>query len=269
MKFFSNFFKGIGNCFKAFSILFEKGLWPFMFIPLLMWVLMWIGSIYGFFTLAVWLGEKVNSYINAENIPVSGHWLSFFRPYLIGKLSFIISILLKFVFWLLSGTLIKYLLLMVLSPVLALLSEKADEKITKREFPFSFLQLIKDVFRGIGISLRNMMLEYFFIAIFSLITMFVPVLGIVTIPLLLIIGWYFVGFAMLDYNCERHKYSMRKSIDFMKRNRGYACGIGLVYSFFMALPFFIGDVIGMFFGPAVAVVGATISFLQVEKSNLS
>ncbi len=267
MKFFGDFFRGIGNCFKAFTVLFEKGLWPFMFIPLLMWIAMWVGSIYGFMSLAEWLGEKVNAYANAENIPVSGHWLSFFRPYLIGKLSFLISILLKVVFWLMSGTLIKYLLLMVLSPVLALLSEKADEKLTKKEFPFNFLQLIKDIFRGIVISLRNMILEYFFIFVFGLITMFIPILSIVTIPLLFLIGWYFVGFAMLDYNCERYKYSVSKSINFMKRNRGYACGIGFVYSFFMALPFFVGDVVGMFFGPALAIVGATISFLNVEQAE--
>ena len=31
MKFFSDFFKGIGNCFKAFGVLFEKNLWPYMF----------------------------------------------------------------------------------------------------------------------------------------------------------------------------------------------------------------------------------------------
>ncbi|MCE3260662.1 MAG: hypothetical protein K0S12_2303, partial [Bacteroidetes bacterium] len=65
MKFFSDFFKGIGNCFKAFGVLFEKNLWPYMFIPLTMWVLLWVGSIYLSFTLAGSISEWLQGHVNA------------------------------------------------------------------------------------------------------------------------------------------------------------------------------------------------------------
>jgi CysZ protein len=168
-----------------------------------------------------------------------------------------------------SGTFVKYILLMVLSPVFALLSEKAEEKITGKSFPFSFKQLLKDILRGITISLRNMILEYFFIFVCFLISLFFPFLFIITTPFLMFVGWYFVGFALIDYNCERHKFGVGKSIQFMKRNRGYACGVGLVYSFFLALPFVPGQIIGMMFGPAVAVIGGTVSFMEINKEVVS
>jgi CysZ protein len=265
MKFFSDFFKAIGNCFKAFSVLFEKGLWPYMFIPLIVWILLWVASIYGFFILASGVSDWLNEKINFNSIPETGHWLSFARPYLLGTFSFLIKLILKILFWLLSGTFIKYALLIILSPVFALLSEKTEEKLTGKNFPFSFSQLIKDIVRGIGMSLRNMLLEYFFIFVCFILSLFFPPLLFVTTPFLLLMGWYFVGFALLDYNSERHKMGIGKSINLMKRNKGYACGIGLVYSFFLALPFIPGHLIGIMFGPAVAVVGGTISFLEINK----
>lgn len=269
MKFFSDFFRAIVNCFKAFNVLFEKGLWPYMFIPLILWIILWVGSIYGLFILAGGISEWLSKYINAESIPEYGHWLSWARPYLVTKISFLIGIVLKIIFWFLSGTLIKYILLMVLSPVFALLSESAEEKLTGNKFPFSFLQLIKDIFRGIAISLRNMILEYFFMFACFLLTLIFPPAAFIVTPFLLFLGWYYVGFTLLDYNSERHKFGMNQSTRFIKQNRGYACGIGFVYSFFMALPFAAGSIIGMMFGPALAIVGGTISFLEIQKTYLN
>ena len=265
MKFFSDFFKAIGNCFKAFALIFEKGLWPYMFIFLGFWLALWILSIYGLFILADGLSDYLSNYVEFSAIPDTGHWLSFAKPYLIGTFSFLVKILFKLVLWFTTSTLIKYVLLMLLSPVFALLSEKAEEKLTGKTFPFSFKQLLKDILRGIAISLRNMLLEYFFIVTCFFLSLFFPPLFIITTPFLLFLGWYYVGFAMLDYNSERHKYGVSKSIKFIKENRGTACGIGFVYSFFMALPFFPGSIVGIMFGPSVGVVGSTISFLQINK----
>ncbi len=267
MKFLSDFFKAIGNCFKAFAVLFEKGLWPYMFLPLIVWVILWLASIYGLFVLADGVSTWLNSKINFNAIPETGHWLSFARPYLFGTFSFLIKVVLKILFWLLSGTFVKYLMLILLSPVFALLSEKTETKLFGKEFPFSFSQLMKDIFRGVSISLRNMLLEYFFIFVCFSLSLFFPPLIFITAPFLLVMGWYFVGFSLMDYNSERYKFSIKRSIDLMKQNRGYACGIGFVYSFFLALPFLPGSIIGIMFGPAIAVVGGTISFLEVTKDS--
>lgn len=269
MKFFSDFFRGIGNCFKGFSILFEKGLWPYMFIPLLLWIMMWVASLYGLVVLADGISGWLQSKIDFESIPENGHWLSFARPFLMTKFSIILGWILKFLFWIMSGTFVKYIVLIVLSPVFALLSEKAEEKLTGAEFPFSFKQLLKDISRGVIISLRNMILEYLFIFACFLVSLIFPPLFIITTPFLLFMGWYFVGFAIMDYNCERHKFGVGQSIQFMKRNKGYACGIGLVYGFFLGLPFIPGKVLGMMFGPTLAVIGGTISFLEINKKEKS
>jgi CysZ protein len=269
MKIFSDFGNGFINCFKAFSILFERGLWHYIFYPILIWAGIWIASIYGFVALADYLTELVKPYLSLESISNEGSWLYFLKPKLTGAFSFIVSWLLKIIFWFVGSIFSKYLLLMILSPLFSLLSESADEKLTGNKFPFNIIQLLKDVLRGITVNLRNLFMELFLTFALWLITFFFPPLIFITFPLGLVIGWYFIGFNLLDYSCERHKLSVREGIQFIKRNRGYAIGVGCVYSLFMSLPTFAGDLVGLMFGPTLAVIGATMSFLEIKKKELN
>lgn len=265
MNVFEGFARGFGNCFRAFSIIFDKGLWPFLIYPLILWLLTIVLSLLGVAMLADYLSGYLNGLLQFESIPETGHWLSFARPFLMAKTGILLAWVIKILFWFVSSIFSKYVLLMLLSPLFALLSEKADEKLAGQSFPFNFGQLIKDVGRGIVISLRNMLLEYFFTFICFVATLFFAPLGLVTAVFLPLLSAYYVGFAMLDYSCERYRFGIGQSIRFIKSNKGYAIGIGLVYNLFMMLPFFVGDLLGLMFGPALAVVGATISFIEIKK----
>lgn len=263
MNFFQGFFKALSNSFKGFSLIFEKGLWPYLFYPLILWFLMWAGSIWLFAGLANNAAEYFNQKLSLNDIPDAGSWLSFAKPLLTGYFSFILAWIFKIAFWFVSSTFSKYLVLIFLSPLFALLSESTEEKLNGNNFPFNFSQLIKDIFRGILMSLRNMLLEYFFIALCFVITLFFPPLIFLSAPFLLFVSWYFLGFTMMDYNFERHKMSVSQSVKFTRKNMGTACGIGAVYSFLMLLPWFVG----LMFGPVLAVVAATICFLEIKKQN--
>ena len=56
---------------------------------------------------------------------------------------------------------------------------------------------------------------------------------------------------------------IKESILFIKKNKGITCGIGFMYALLLALPFFIGDWIGLMFAPIMGVVGATIAFSKI------
>ncbi len=269
MNFFTGFFKGFGNCFKAFDVLFNKGLWPFLLYPLIIWIITWILTIFGITFLADAFATWVSGILEFDKIPESGHWLSFAKPFLTGYFSFFVFWVVKILFWFVSGTFSKYILLIVLSPLFALLSEIADEKLTGQKFPFSFPQLLKDILRGTMISLRNMMIEFGIIILCFIITLFFPPLIIATTPFLLFVSWYFTGFSLMDYNTERYRYNVSDSIKFIRANMGLVIGIGCVYGLFMSIPTFVGDIIGLMFGPALAALGATISFLEIRKNVAS
>jgi CysZ protein len=258
MNFFTGFIKGFGNCFKAFELIFNKGLWPFLLYPLAIWLVTWILTLFGITLLSVYLTGLIKDLFNIEDSS--------------GFFAAIIAILIKISLFLISGTFSRYILLIVLSPLFALLSEKAEEKLTGAHFPFSFKQLCKDILRGIlitlrNITLRNLSIEFGIIILCMILSFFFAPVALITIPFLLFVSWYFTGFTMLDYSAERHKLKAGESTDLIRLNKGYACGIGCVYWLFMILPFFIGDIIGVMFGPAVAVVGATISFLEIRKKG--
>lgn len=253
MNFFTGFFKGFGNCFKAFELIFNKGLWPFLLYPLAIWLITWILTLFGITLLATYLTGLIKGYFSIEDSS--------------GFFAAIIAILIKISLFLISGTFSRYILLIVLSPLFALLSEKAEENLTGAHFPFSFKQLCKDILRGILITLRNLSIEFGIIILCMILSFFFAPVALLTIPFLLFVSWYFTGFTMLDYSAERHKLKSGESTDLIRLNKGYACGIGCVYWLFMILPFFIGDIIGIMFGPALAVVGATISFLEIRKNG--
>ena len=138
MNFFQGFFKVISNSFKGFSLIFEKGLWPYLFYPLILWFLMWAGSIWLFANLASSFAEYLNQKLSLNDIPETGSWLSFAKPFLTGYFSIIIAWIFKIAFWFVSSTFSKYLVLIFLSPLFSLLSESAEEKLNGNNFPFNF-----------------------------------------------------------------------------------------------------------------------------------
>jgi CysZ protein len=139
-------------------------------------------------------------------------------------------------------SLFKYVLLTVASPLYAYISERTESILTGKEFAFSSKQLIIDIVRGIKLSLRNI-LKQTFLTLLLLLLSFIPVVGLISAVLILILDCYYYGFAMIDYNCERHKMNVSQSLQFVKANRGMAIGNGFVFYLLFLIPF-VGIVIG-------------------------
>jgi CysZ protein len=264
MKFLSGFFTATANCFKGFGILFEKGLWPFLLYTIIIWALTFVLTLLGVAAFSDWMASLFTDYI--KTVPTEGHWLSWAKPYMEGAyIGVIIAFVFKVALWFISGTFSKYMVLIILSPLFALLSEKTEEKLTGKSFPFSFDQLMKDIGRGVLISLRNMFFEYLFVIAVFVLTIIFPVSAFITTPLLLFVSWYFTGFTMLDYSSERHRFGIGQSVRFVKSNKGYACGIGFVYWLLTFFSFFPLSILAIIFAPAVVVIGATVTFMQINN----
>lgn len=266
MGFFRGLFKGIGHCFRAFALIFEKGLWHFLLYPLLIYLVLRFAGVLAFASISSLLAAKLSAAMHFERIADSGDLLSFAKPFLNNYFSLILTWMFRIMFWFVSGTIIKYLTLIVLSPVFALLSEAVEKKATGVSHPFSPGRFLKDVVRGIAICLRNMLLQCLLIAACFILGILFPPLTIITAPLMLFVSWYYVGFTMLDYNFERHRLSVSESARFARSHAGLACGVGMVFAFFMSLPGTLGSLLGFCLGPAIAVAGATTGFLEIKQN---
>lgn len=179
-------------------------------------------------------------------------------------LNFIFSmagIMLQLVLFFFYFSLFKYLFLIVGSPVFAYLSEKTSSIIEGKDFPFSFSQLTKDIWRGIRLALRNALWQTIYVFCILLLSL-IPLFGWITPLVGLFIECYYYGFSMVDYSLERNKLSPAASIDFIGRHKGLAIGNGLMFYLMHALP-----VIGWVLAPAYAVVAATLSLYKVKGFN--
>ena len=61
----------------------------------------------------------------------------------------------------------------------------------------------------------------------------------------------------MDYSNERHQLTIKKSVDLVRRNKGFAIGLGLVFQMCLLIPI-IGSLVASFLS-IIAVVSATIA----------
>ena len=134
-----------------------------------------------------------------------------------------------------------YIVVVILSPLLSFLSERIEKILTGNKYKFSLKQLIHDIKRGMQIALRNISWEYFIIVLMIGITSFIDssfkdfLVLAVTIP----IGFYFYGFAFMDYINERRRLNIQQSIYFVSQHKGLAVAIGSIYSIFFLSFFYV------------------------------
>ena len=238
--------------FKAHQFIKKHKLWKFVLLPGLVYSILFLISFYYFSKTATSFIELITLKMGLKD------WLQRMQS---GFLGFIFTFSLMIV-WLIQMLLFisvfKYVFLIVGSPVFSYLSEKTEAILQGKEFPFSFWQLIQDMFRGIRIAVRNAGWQTVYM--FSIFVLaFIPLLGWLTPLLTILIECYYYGFSMLDYSMERHKKTASESIYFISNHKGLAIGNGLVFYCLHLIP-----ILGWLLAPAYAVIAATISLSETK-----
>lgn len=241
---------------EAHRFIVKHRLWKWIFIPGILYAILFCGGIYLFWISSGQVIDTVFSITGLKNWmnTFAGGWLKFL--FIFGQ------VILQLVMLMFYFSLFKYLFLIIGSPLFAYLSEKTEAIMEGRDFPFSFQQLIKDVARGIKLAFRNALWQTVY-TLSILILSFIPLVGWFTPLIALIIECYYLGFAMLDYSCERNKLSASQSIDFIGTHKGLAIGNGIVFLLMHGV-----FIVGWILAPSYAVVAATISFYKTKSSLL-
>lgn len=265
MKFTTHLSLGLKSYIEAVLFLFKYSLWKYFIIPLIL------------FGIIFYIGHKFEVLSDAANEAKD------LENYSWGVLGWFGLVLKAQFFWLLEFLFLdatKYLVMIFLSPLLAILSEKTEEILTGNKYRFNFKQLIIDVKRGIGIAIRMLIVEFGIIFLIWLpICKLFGVDDFIYEVVALFIGFYFYGFAYIDYINERLRLSVGESWKFMKKHAGLAIAIGSVYSLFYKIPSLINtsnkifntilDNFGVLFAPILAIVAATIAMHKLVNLNNS
>ncbi len=250
MNLFKGFGKGIAAYGKALEIIFSNGLWWFFLFPVLLNILIFVGGIYGIGTLTQIVEDWLVKIVSLDGATFWG------AIYLKSTLGGFVWVLFKFVFFVLFATIGGYIIIMIMSPVFSILSEKTEEILTGNRYPFNGDQLMRDVVRGVLVALRNMFIEIGYLIIFFIVG-FIPVIGQFAAIGLFIVSAYFYGFSFIDYTNERRRLTISQSVLFIRKNKGLAIGNGFVFTLAMLIPFCGATIAG--FVAIVSVVAATVS----------
>jgi CysZ protein len=238
----ADFFDGLKAYGKAFRVISKLNLWGYTFLP----AILTLGIMAGIGFMAYGLSDNFGNFLvswwkwnwGAEVVASIGTWIGGILIGILGILS------------------LKYIVMILVSPFMSILSEKVESKLTgtKSTANFNIPKAIQDIIRGIKISLRNIIRELFF-TLLLLIAGLIPVIGWVSPIFIFLLQSYYAGFGNTDYTLERH-FKVRESVNFAKQHKGLMIGNGLV---FMAL---LMTGIGFLIAPPLATVAATLESVE-------
>lgn len=234
---------GIKTYGQAISFIFRNKMgWTFL-VPVGLTILLIILDIYLVKGISQSLEETLTSWIGIEGESIWGGIIGF-------VLGLVLSIMSYFIFFYVAG----FIIIILMSPILAYLSEKTEKILTGKEYKVTFAETIQDIIRGISIAVRNLILE-----LLCLFLLLIPVIGWI---LVFIITAYFYGFSFIDLNNERQRLSVKESIKVIRKYKWLAIGNGVMFSLFLLVPFC--KFFMPFFASIVAVVAAALAMHQTD-----
>lgn len=250
---------GFKGYFKALDLLFSKGFMKFMIFPLLLNIAIFTLGLTQLDELAKPLRDNFINYVNIEDATFWG------ASFLQGTLSGIITILVYVLFFIAFAIFGGYLIIIILSPLFSIISEKTERVLSNDDldYPFVLKEFIGDIFRGVGIALRNVLFELgilILVFIFGLILSFISWIGAI---FMFLISAYFFGFSYMDYTNERDRLSIKESVVFMRKYKWVAIINGSLFALVLFIPY-IGIALSAFVA-IISVIAGTVSMFEIKK----
>lgn len=205
------------------------------------------------FGLAIFGGLKFSN--------VMGKYLSSLVPWEWAKESILFSVVIAMAVFVLLFMVFKYLIIILLSPLLGVVSEKTESYVIGRPVTSNF-SMAASAARSVRINMRNMLKEII-LTIFLFILSFVPVLNIVALPLMFLVQAYFAGFGIMDYYLERH-HTFKETIAVVYTNKWAAVALGSIFLLLFAVP-----VLGVIIAPYFTAVAGTKYFAEKTLTEIN
>lgn len=255
MNLFSNFIIAISSYGSAIEFIFKNKMKRYFIWPVLFNILFFTTGFHFLSELSDSAIIWIESSIDFES------WKFWGSEYISGTVHFLLWIILKLLIFLVLVFLGGHVVLILMSPILAIVSERTERILEGNDYPFTFKQLLIDILRGVRISVRNFGFEILFVLLLFGMS-FVPILGLSSSPILILVSAYYYGFSFIDYNLERKKLSVSESVNYMKQNRGIVVGNGILFAMVLTIPF-----IGIALSSFAAIISAVAATIALHKKN--
>ncbi|CAG5085311.1 EI24 domain-containing protein [Parvicella tangerina] len=219
MKFLKDLKLGYVSYVEAFKFIKKHKLWYYFIFP----VLLFLGIYYLGFVF-----EELKDGIDLESEEIGlikKIWLLFLRS----LYALLAVVMLSFM---------RYILIILLSPILSVVSERVERILTGNKYKFNLKQLIKDIKRALNLAIRNVVWELAIVyglilcyVVFDLIVDFNDSADdFITGTIAMLVAFYYYGFGFIDYLMERMRMDLQESVKFVRQHRGFAIALGSVFT---------------------------------------
>lgn len=237
----SGFFQGMKYAFSGFSLITQKGIRPFVLIPLLINIAV--------FSLAIWLAssqfESLMNYLTG--------WLPSWMP------DFIRTVL-EWILWPLFAILILIAVYytftiianLIAAPFNSILAERVEQKL--KGLPITeqkgFKAMMATLGKTMGSEVRKVVYMLKWVPLLLLISV-IPVINFISPFAWAIYGAWMLSLQYTDFAMGNHQLFIKQELPLLRKNRSMALGFGGVLTVLMMIPFV------NFFVMPVGVAGGT------------
>jgi CysZ protein len=190
---------------------------------------------------------------------LGGEWLASIVPWEWAKQSMFFSIIIGSVIIILFWIMMKYVMLMLMSPLFGKVSEKMEQNLTGKLAASSF-SIASSTTRSLRINSRNFIKEIIITLLLFLVG-FIPGINLIAIITIFLVQSYFVGFGFMDFYLERH-FSFSQTILKVYEHKWAAITLGSIFTFLFVIP-----VLGIIIAPYFTTVTGTRYFSDLMDKN--
>lgn len=246
----SGILDGASSYLGSFAIIRKYKLWKYVLLSGIVSVVLGVIIFYTVWNSADSVGDWISGFYKWD---FGRSFIERILDYLAGGLMLVISFLLY-----------KYVIMVIVSPFMSMMSESIERQTSNVYSPqsFSITKMIRDLLRGLRIAISNLIRELSLTLLILLVGLF-PIMTVVSPILLFAVQSYYAGFGNIDYFLERHT-NVRTSRQFVKRHKGFAIGNGAVFLLILLIP-----IVGLFMAPALATVAATTEAMKRHEHAYS
>lgn len=217
-----------------------KGKFLWFFIPGLI-----VGLIYFYFQ---WQAQRLQESITnvTDAVPIVGSAISW-------AIDGVAEI-----FNLITSEFYKFVVLVILSPVNCILSEKFDSYLTGKEYKFDLVRLLNDFLRMILIVISALLMEYIFLGIWLIFSWILP--DFIGETVFFLIASFFIGFSFYDYSMERYGMNFFKSWGMGFSKMSYMLITGGIFTLMIKIP-----AVGIIAAPVLITMLSTATYILLNK----
>jgi CysZ protein len=243
----TGFLQGVAYAFSGFSLIFKKGIRPFVVMPLLINIAV--------FSLGIWLAKSQFDALMERMLGWLPGWLSWIEWLLWPLFAVLILIAVYYTFTIVAN--------LIASPFNSLLAERVEQKLNGQPVPEfrGYKALIGTAGKTIASELRKMLYSLKWLPVLLIISL-IPVVNFIAPFAWAIYGAWMLSLQYTDFSMGNHELYIKDELPLLRKNRSVAMGFGGVLTVLMMIP-----VVNFFVMP-VGVAGGTAFWVKrLSKSS--